>query len=221
VIFPGMDPYLEDPRIWSGVHSRMVVYLADHLQPQLRPRYIAAVEEQVYIEVPDHEVRESYVTILDRRSDQNVVTVIELVSPSNKSAGPGRVSYLTKQREVLASQTHLVEIDLLRAGQHVLAVPECVARSQDCAYLACVNRAVGLRDVYDLYPRGLRDRLPRIRIPLADGDPDVVLDLQAVVAQAYDAGSYQDRLDYNSPAQPPLSPADQAWTAELVAAAQP
>lgn len=251
VTFPGRDPYLEDPRIWPGVHSRMVVYLADHLQPQLRPRYIAAVEERAYVEGPDHEVipdawirqdrteehaataavvdadspvvvrvpaievRESYVMILDRLSDQSVVTVIELVSPANKAAGPGRVSYVTKQREVLASPTHLVEIDLLRAGQHVLSVSERVARSHAYADLACVNRAARLRDLYDLYPRGLRDRLPRIRIPLADGDPDVVLDLQVVLAQTYEAGSYRDRLDYRTACTPPMSPEDQAWAAVL------
>jgi Protein of unknown function (DUF4058) len=28
MIFPGMDPYLEDPKLWPGLHSRMVVYLA-------------------------------------------------------------------------------------------------------------------------------------------------------------------------------------------------
>lgn len=170
-MLPGMDPYLEDPRNWPGVHSRMVVYLADHLQPQLRPRYIAAVEERVYVEGPDHEVvpdvwvrqdradpptthaavidadspvvvrvpavevHESYITILDRLTDQSVVTVIELLSPANKAAGPGRTSYLSKQAEVLASATYLVEIDLLRSGQHVLAVPERVARSHNYAYL--------------------------------------------------------------------------------------
>ena len=56
MIFPGMDPYLEDPQIWSGVHARFVVYLGDQLQPLLRPRYIAAVEERVFVEGPDREI---------------------------------------------------------------------------------------------------------------------------------------------------------------------
>src|SRR5437660_107253 len=56
MIFPGMDPYLENPQVWPGVHSRLVVYLADHLQAMLRPRYIAAVEERVYLEGPEREV---------------------------------------------------------------------------------------------------------------------------------------------------------------------
>lgn len=253
-IFPGMDPYLEDPSVWPGVHRRMVVYLADQLLPRLRPRYIAAVEERVYLEepqrdvfpdvwvrrlgaegdrggvavmeetdtavevrVPALEVHEPYVAILDRRRGKAVVTVIELVSPSNKYAGPGRDSYLAEQREVRASPAHLVEIDLLRLGPHVVAVSEWAARGRGpYDYLACVNRARELRDWFALHPIRLRDRLPRMRIPLAGDDPDVVLDVQAVLAQTYELGSYRDRIDYASPCVPPLSPEDQAWADELI-----
>src|SRR5438128_11141897 len=155
-IFPGMDPYLEEPQVWAGLHNRFVVYLADHLQPQLRPRYIAAVNERVWLEGPNREIipdvwlrrmqpkpggsavaladgdapivvqverleiHEAYVTILDRQSGLRIVTVIEVISPTNKYAGPGRESYLAKQREVLQHEAHLVVIDLLRTGQHVL-----------------------------------------------------------------------------------------------------
>jgi hypothetical protein len=74
----------------------------------------------------------------------------------------------------------------------------------------CINRAIGRRDTFDLYPRALRDRLPRIRIPLSNGDPDVVLDLQAVLEQTCEAGSYRSRLNYRAPCQPALSPEHQA-----------
>src|SRR5439155_1206333 len=52
MIFPGMDPYLENPHLWTGVHSRLIVYIADQLQAQLRHRYVAGVEERVFIEGP-------------------------------------------------------------------------------------------------------------------------------------------------------------------------
>lgn len=248
MIFPGMDPYLEAPDIWPGVHARFIVYLCDHLQPRLRPRYLAAIEERVFVEGPDRdiipdvwlrqhqpqagspvvaviegdapvlvdvvplELHETYITILDRQAGQRVVTVIEVVSPTNKYAGPGRESYCAKQREVLHSQAHLVEIDLLRLGPHVLAVPEWAARRRRTYdYLACVNRATGQRERYELYYGQLRQRLPRVRLPLADNDPDVVADLQMVLAQVYEAGSYGERLDYTVPCVPALSPADQAW----------
>ncbi len=253
MIFPGMDPYLEDPRLWPGGHNALVVYLRDQLQPRLRPRYVAAIEERVFIEGPDREVipdvlirrthdtekggaaavaeidaptrvhveglevHESYIEILDLQSGKRVVTVIEVVSPANKFPGKGRQSYEDKQHEVLQSATHLVEIDLLRAGQHVVALPQWRIRGgEPYDYLVCVNRAEGLRDWYDLYPRPLRKRLPRIGIPLAGGDPDVPLDVQAGIAQVYDAGAYRHRIDYGAPCRPPLSEVDQAWANALV-----
>lgn len=250
MIFLGMDPYLEEPELWPGVHTSLIVYLRDQIQPRLRPRYAAAIEERVYVEGPDRNTRpdvsirlerpgratgggatavleadapvvvrarpepihEPYIAILDLRAGHRVVTVIEVVSPTNKYAGPGRDSYLTKQGEVFASDVHLVEIDLLRQRPHVLAVPEHLARPKGpYHYLTCVNRAEGYREAYELYPRRLRDRLPRVRIPLADDDPDVALDVQAVVAQAYEMGGFRDRIDYAHPCKPPLSPEDQAW----------
>lgn len=260
MIFPGMDPYLENPLFWQGVHNAMAVYLRDNLRPHLRPRYVASIEERVYLQGPDRSVapdvwvrrsrpervergdggavavletdapvevqvpmresREWYVEILDLSSGQRVVTVIEIVSPSNKYVGPGRDQYTTKQREVLSSDVHLVEIDLLRAGPHVLAVPEWAAREQATYdYLICVNRAREPRDRYELYPRGLRDRLPRVRIPLAGDDPDIPLNLQAVLAQTYEAGDFRDRIDYRKPCAPPLRPEDQTWAEGLIAEA--
>jgi Protein of unknown function (DUF4058) len=62
-----------------------------------------------------------------------------------------------------------------------------------------------------LYSRGLRQRLPRVRIPLAGDDPDAPLDVQAVLARTYEAGCYRDRLRYDAPCVPPLAPDDQAW----------
>jgi hypothetical protein len=258
MIFPGMDPYLEVAELWPGFHNSLIVYISDFLQPLLRPRYIAAIEERVFVErpqprefipyvrykqdrppseqggtgvldadealevqLPALEMHESYLEILDRHSGQRVVAVLEVLSPANKYAGPGRDSYVAKQREVLASQAHLIEIDLLRRGPHTMAVSEWIARQHaSYDYLICVNRAEGLRNRFRLYPRQLRQRLPRIRVPLADGDPDVVLDVQAVVAQTYEAGSYRERLRYDQPCVPPLPAEDQAWADELIREAQ-
>jgi hypothetical protein len=255
MIFPGMDPYLEDSQIWPGVHSRFIVYLSDGLQPLLRPRYVAAVEERVYVEGPDRdiipdvwikhrrhavkgtaaqavadapdlervplEIHESFVQILDLHSNQRVVTVIEVLSPTNKYAGQGRELYESKQREVLRSQAHLIEIDLLRAGPHVLAVPELTARKKPYDYLVSVNRAEERRDLFEVYRRRLPDRLPRIGVPLAEDDPDVVLDLQAVLAETYERGGYRDRLDYTQPCCPPLSASDQEWANRCIRDALP
>jgi hypothetical protein len=254
LVFPGMDPYLEEPLLWHGFHQQMVVYLAEALQPRLLPRYVASVDTRVFVEGPDEraiypdvavrryyssappaasalleteapveveipelELHESFVRILDLKSGLQVVTVIEVVSPTNKYAGTGRTSYLEKQREVLSSQTHLVEIDLLRTGPHVLAIPEAIPRSRgQYDYLICVNRARGSRKRFAYYARTLRQRLPVIAIPLREGDADVALDLQSLVARTYDAGAYRYQIRYDVPCVPPLTAEDQAWADGLI-----
>ena len=94
-------------------------------------------------------------------NEMKLVALIKVVSPTNKAAGPGRVSYQAKQGETLARDCHLIEIDLLRNGRHVLCVPEWrVAFLRPFDFLCCVNRWP-VRNRYELYPRSLRERLPR------------------------------------------------------------
>lgn len=47
--FPGMDPYLEERTVWPGVHASMIPYIQEALQPQLRPKYVARIEERVQL----------------------------------------------------------------------------------------------------------------------------------------------------------------------------
>jgi len=56
--FPGMDPYLEQH--WSDVHHRLITYACDQLQPRLPPDLRARVEERVFVEAPEGEVRSIY-----------------------------------------------------------------------------------------------------------------------------------------------------------------
>ena len=50
--FPGMDPYLEEPSQWPGVQQRLITYMADAMQPRIRPRYHVVIGERVYIAEP-------------------------------------------------------------------------------------------------------------------------------------------------------------------------
>ena len=52
--FPGMDPYLEELSQWPGVHQRLITYMADAMQPRIRPRYHVLIGERVYIAEPPH-----------------------------------------------------------------------------------------------------------------------------------------------------------------------
>src|SRR5262245_8348096 len=105
-------------------------------------------------------------------------------------------AYLWKQREVCASDTNLVEIDLLRGGRHVLAVPlQVIPAKQRTAYRVCVTRARG-EGMAEVYPAPLAGPLPKIKVPLRQSDADVVLDLQPLIEQCYRRGGYEGTIDY-------------------------
>jgi hypothetical protein len=82
-------------------------------------------------------------------------------------------------------------------------------------YLACLHRG-GEIGQYTVWPISIRERLPRILVPLSKGDPDVVLDLQAVFDRCYDEGAYARRLDYRREAEIPLAGPDAAWADALL-----
>lgn len=54
--FPGMNPYLENPALWSKIHKRLIVAIADFLSPQLLPKYIVDIEDRVYQTVDEDSV---------------------------------------------------------------------------------------------------------------------------------------------------------------------
>ena len=174
-----------------------------------------AVTEPILIHVEGAEVTEPFLEIIDAHSGGKVVTVLEFVSRSNKEPGEGRNSYLWKQKECREAGVNLVEIDLLRGGVPVtLAQPQFVPRSKHSPFHACAWRATDSIAV-EYYPIWLRERLPKIRIPLRTADPDVVLDLQELINLCYTRGRYDD-IDYSQPLDPPLHPEDMEWTRTLL-----
>lgn len=170
----------------------------------------------VVIALPPAEVREVFIEIVDLTRGGRVVTVIEFLSPANKTPGEGRDLYLRKQEDVLSSETHLVEIDLLRTGDHTVAIPPSyLIPYQPWHYLISISRATD-RGQFEVYPLTMRQRLPRIVIPLLQPDPDAVLDLQAVFERCYENGAYADVIDYAKEPDIPLAPEDAAWADDLL-----
>lgn len=51
--FPGMDPYLETPAGWAGVHSRLINAISEDLADRLMPSFLVTIEERVYLLDPD------------------------------------------------------------------------------------------------------------------------------------------------------------------------
>jgi hypothetical protein len=117
--------------------------------------------------------------------------------------------------EVLRPGASLVGIDLVRAGQRVLALPRHeIPLEHRGDYLACISPG-WKRNRRELYPMPLRQRLPILPIPLRRNESPVYLDLQGLVDQAYLTGRY-DRLDYGAELNPPLSTDDAVWAEALL-----
>jgi hypothetical protein len=248
-----MNPFLEQPDSWHSFHESFCPAILEAIVPQIRPKYIAKIDEFVYlhelsaeerrlvgrgdvtvsqrndrdssvlvaptvaasvfgsVRLAVDEERLSFIRVLDRET-REVVTVIELLSPSNKDSGEDRSQYLGKRERVLESPAHLVELDLLRGGRR-----PPIDDQPECDYCVMVSRAE-MRPRVELWPFSLRDPLPRIPVPLRSPDPDAVLDLQAILNRVYDAAGYEDYI-YSGTPKPPLSPNDQQWAMELLTAA--
>src|SRR5579871_2158843 len=116
--FPGMDPYLEDSRYWAAFQHQFVACLYQILLPGLVDRYRARVcqrryvtEQALFTSVVREEHAEDYIEIR-QKSDSRLVTLVDLVSPSNKTSLQGRTAYLDKRREGRSANANLVEVDL-------------------------------------------------------------------------------------------------------------
>jgi hypothetical protein len=170
---------------------------------------IGRLEPPARVGLPGLDVeRLAFVEVRDRRN-RELVTVVELLSPSNKRPGSDREQYLAKREQILGSSAHLVEIDLLRGGK-----PLPMADRPDCDYSVLVSR-VEDRPYAGFWPVRLRSRLPEIPVPLRPQVADARLDLQAIVHRLYDAAGYEDYI-YSGVPDPPLAPDDLAWARSLL-----
>lgn len=153
-----------------------------------------------------------YLKILDADT-RRIVTVIELLSPSNKTHGPDREAYLTKRIDYLTAGVNVVEIDLHRAGQK-LPLESAPAPGGDYCVMIC--RALEFPKA-GMWSFSVRDPLPKIPIPISPSVPDVELALRPCLERAYTEGCYDREIDYAQDPHPPLLEADAAWARELVA----
>lgn len=159
----------------------------------------------------DEEIEEAFLRIIHVESE-SLVTVIEILSPTNKIRGArGRASFMAKRHKILNSEVHWVEIDLLRGG--VPSVTDPPLRPSD--YRILISRAdQRMRTRY--WPISVRQALPVISVPLRGKDPEAALDLGAVFRTAYDRDAYEASVDYRKPPQPPLEGADAKWARGLL-----
>jgi hypothetical protein len=250
--FPGMDPYLESPKLWADVHHRLINIFAEQLSSLLIPKYFAQLESYIVIDqisddsiiaVPDVAITEddfdeptdnidtiaiapaplrlkvpmpvpTHITnihIKQNEENEELVTVIELLSPVKSLSGKGREKYLKKRNALFESRVHLIELDLLRRYSRMPFVEETLP---DTDYLAMVSRAYE-RPNCDVWTISLREPLPVLPVPLLRPEPDVPLDLGRAMRTAYERAHYERRINYNAPPIPPLEQEDAAWAKHL------
>lgn len=214
--FPGMDPYLEAPKQWPGFQHQLLACLYQVLLPGLVDRYRARVgtrsytsEMALFTSVVKEDHSEEYIEVRNR-SDGRLVTLVEVVSPANKTTPAGRAAYLERRRDALAQRAGVVEIDLVMQGKPTLTFSRDGLPEYDHAVTVTRGNAP---DRYEIYTTTLAKRLPKFKVPLAADDRDALLDLQAAFTRAFDLGNFAAQLDYAAPPPPdvPLTDAHRAW----------
>lgn len=144
-----------------------------------------------------------------------LITAIEFLSPTNKITEAGREAYRRKREDVLASGASIVEVDLIRTGRNVTALPLAKLKPHQRSNPKVVIVRGWMQWRAEVYSFSVRDPLPTPNIPLRKTDEDITLDLNAILSQIYENGLY-DSIDYGIDPEPELSPADAAWADELL-----
>jgi len=238
--FPGMDPYIEQPEVWSDFHGALAEVVRSQLNELIRPRYVARMTPHMTYETVEIESRRVgypdvglwqvqpaaggaaaaapaitaapvismvaaelplrlYTVEIRQVETMKLVTAIEILSPVNKTPSHEAFdAYLRQRQELLRSQAHLIEIDLLRGGTR----PPLQAPVPSASYYVTISRA-NRRPFVEVWPIQLRDALPVLPVPLLEPDPDAPLDLGRAVAACYARGGYESIIDYTRSAPPP------------------
>jgi hypothetical protein len=216
--FPGMDPYLEDPKLWPEFQHQLVATLFQMLLPNLSDRYRARIacrqytaEIPLFTSVIRENHQEEYLEIR-QRSSQRLITLVEVVSPANRTTAEGRQVYLKQRQQAIAEGAATVEICLVLQGKPTLSYPR--DGLPDFDYAVSVTRS-GSPERYEIYTTTLQKRLPKFKLPLAPDDRDTLLDLQTAFSRAYDQ-TFRNAIDYSRPPHPdvPLSDEKRRWINE-------
>ncbi|KYC40849.1 hypothetical protein WA1_24830 [Scytonema hofmannii PCC 7110] len=172
---------------------------------------LAAQSECVTVTIPvPEEVREGYLEIREVATGR-VVTVIEVLSPTNKRPGKGRDVYEEKRSSVLSSPTNLIEIDLLRSGKSMRIISETI-QTDYRILVARKNR----RPLAQLFAFNVRQEIPKFLLPLLLEDTEPLVDLQPLLVEVYEQAGFDLAIDYNLESVPPLQKEDKVWADELL-----
>jgi hypothetical protein len=214
-----MNPYLEAAPLWPLFHQQLITALYQMLLPGLVDRYRSRLVPRLYTcEMPlftsivREEHREETIEIR-QRSDGKLVTLIDVVSPANKTTEAGRQAYLQRFRAARAEHANVAEIDLLLQGKPLVECSPEDLLGRDYAIVVT-------RDSNPLRPEScpwmLQKRLPKFRLPMAGDDKDAIVDVQAVFSRAFEQGHFDQRIDYTRDPALSLSPEQREWLDALL-----
>lgn len=207
--FPGVDPFVEQASLWSVFQHHLVAVLSQMLLPALADRYRPRVGSRIYtreqvlftsVETEEH--IEAFLEIRHRK-DSRLLTLIEVVSPTNKTTPEGRQAYEVRRQDARNRGASLLEIDLTLQGRPIISLPSAYVPTG--LFTTVTTRSLH-PDRPEIYAIGLEKPLPRLRVPLANDDRDAIVDLQVAVSKAYDSGEVAKHINYAE--DPPLAWSD-------------
>jgi hypothetical protein len=161
----------------------------------------------VTLSIPET-IRQGHLEIREIATSQ-VITAVEVLSPTNKRPGRGRLEYETKRATLLSSPCNLVEIDLLRQWPP-LAIPQ---EAEPSTYRILVSPQE-MRPQAKWYGFNLADAIPCFELPLQPGDEIPIVDLKVLLDGVYDRSGYGLVIDYSQDPVTPLEAEDAAWAKE-------
>lgn len=167
--------------------------------------------EPIEVAVPVDDIEETYLTVKEV-STRKLVTVIEVLSPTNKCGHDARREYVEKRRSLIRSRTNYIEIDLLREGRPMPLEPP--PPPNDYRILVCRGWTRSKALVY-VFPWTVP--VPSIPVPLLLEDDEPVLDLNGMLHRLMELARYDLEIDYHRLPKPPLREADAAWAAAIIA----
>jgi hypothetical protein len=241
-----MDPYIEQPRIWSDFHSDLAGELRAQINRQVQPHYVARLTPYETYEVVEVDVG------VHRRAavlgPGEVATTVDITPPSAQSRLPLELPVTLHSVEVHAVGTNqlvtAIEIlspvnkrrgheafegylrkrrNLLRSLVHFIEIDLLRAGERPPleeppppAPYYAMVSREEHRPSVEVWMISLTERLPKLPVPLLQPDPDAVVDLQAALEQVYERGGYGSEIDYRQPPPPPLSRAHSTWVENLL-----
>ncbi|MGB8699842.1 MAG: DUF4058 family protein [Thermosynechococcaceae cyanobacterium] len=244
--FPGMNPYLENPELWSEVHFGLIAVLARSLNAVITPKYRAAVEKRVYADallvgIPDVSVFQKGTNLASLNlatatlSEPLAVTVpmtedVQERYLEIREVGTGRVVTVVEvlspknkrsgegKQKYDAKRQKILSSDANLVEVDLLRTgdPKPVAGGVPSDYRILVSRA-DRRPAADLYAFNLRDTIPLFPLPLRSQDEEPVINLHELLDMVYQEAALDLTIDYTQPPIPPVSDRDFAWIQTLKA----